>query len=712
VNTIIGENGAGKSNLFRAIRLLLDDSMRRSSANLQEGDFTRGIGPWRGHWIIISLEFDEISDDESIQALFLHGTGMLEGDIMKRATYNLIVRPVKSIRHELSQIPIGDTAALEELRSRIRLEDYESIFTGKSTANFADADTYTELVGDFALVTFPSELDNPTIGIKIPPVLSMPREVSFTYIQALRDVVSDFHNNRRNPLYNLLKKRSEELDKSEFDPIVSQVLNLNESIESLSDVGAVRGDVARTVNQAVGDAYAPNALSIRSDVPDTAEVLFQSLKLFLSESEDNHEMPIHELSLGGANIIYLTLKLLEFEYQTRRESIANFLLIEEPEAHVHTHIQKSLFDHIKFKNTQVIYSTHSSHVSESSKVSAVNIIGLVDGDYRAFQPWNGLTDPQIVKVERYLDAIRSNLLFARSVLLVEGDAEEILVPLLVKKVLGLSLDELGVSIVNIRSTGFENVAQLFHPDRIQKRCSILTDLDAEFFSTAIAVDDSDAEKARKRKATSSATKGLERQIKLNSFTEGNPWLETFYARNTFEVDLIAEKNSHLFKQAIEDVYTDVHTITVAASDLGSSDIAVFGQRALSMANYAGKGWFAILLGNHLTYRTGIPDYVLDGLLFAHGEFETRVLRKILAHQVAEIEVELLDTRARFDQRPPDNAAEAAFLEAYLRSREQALPQLLQLLAEYQANTERFRDMKTHLLENFSDCSINSLLAKI
>jgi len=27
INTIIGENGSGKTNLFRAIRLLLDDNM-------------------------------------------------------------------------------------------------------------------------------------------------------------------------------------------------------------------------------------------------------------------------------------------------------------------------------------------------------------------------------------------------------------------------------------------------------------------------------------------------------------------------------------------------------------------------------------------------------------------------------------------------------------------------------------------------------------
>ncbi len=55
VNTIIGENGSGKTNLFRAMRLLLDDTLLRMAYRLDEKDFHRGIGDWRGHWIIISL---------------------------------------------------------------------------------------------------------------------------------------------------------------------------------------------------------------------------------------------------------------------------------------------------------------------------------------------------------------------------------------------------------------------------------------------------------------------------------------------------------------------------------------------------------------------------------------------------------------------------------------------------------------------------------
>lgn len=177
-------------------------------------------------------------------------------------------------------------------------------------------------------------------------------------------------------------------------------------------------------------------------------------------NRESHEGPIHELSLGGANLIFLTLKLLEFKYQKAKQSIANFLLIEEPEAHIHTHIQKTLFDKLKYDDTQIIYSTHSTHISEVSNVQNVNILGREGDRCEAYQPAIGLNPEEIGNIQRYLDAVRSNLLFAKSVLLVEGDAEEILVPILIKNVLGVSLDELGISLINIRSTGFQNVAVL------------------------------------------------------------------------------------------------------------------------------------------------------------------------------------------------------------------------------------------------------------
>lgn len=617
INTIIGENGSGKTNLFRAIRLILDDNLYRYAYRLDENDFNRNIGSWKGHWIIISLEFSELSDDESIQSLFIHGVGNIDGDKVEKATYNLFFRPRAGIRKKLSEIKEGDKEELKAILAKITIDDYETKFTGKSTVDFNNEDAYKELVGDFQKVKFNFEIDESKFGIDIPNQLSVSKEVSFTFIKALRDVVSDFHNNRTNPLLTLLRNQSGKINEEEFKPISKRVRKLNEKIEALSDVQKIRTDIKGTIKEAVGETYSPSSLSIKSSLSDDAEKLLQSLRLFIGEPNESHEGGIHELSLGGANLIYLTLKLLEYKYQINKDTFANFLLIEEPEAHIHTHIQKTLFDNLDFGETQIIYSTHSTHISEVSKISSMNILAKKQNHAEVYQPAKNLDPKDITKLERYLDAVRSNLLFAKGVMLVEGDAEEILIPIMVKKVLGVSLDELGISLINIRSTGFKNVAQIFHEDRIKRRCSIITDLDK-----AIEEKDKGAEK-----------KGTERKKKLDIFSKDNEWIKIYCAEYTFEVDFVAERNEHEVKQLISEIYTDTKTINKAKNDIDSEEAIDYGKRVLTMANNVGKGWFAIMLGKHISFQTFIPEYILDALIFTKLDFNVETLSNITEYRV-------------------------------------------------------------------------------
>lgn len=637
VNTIIGENASGKSNIFRAIRLLLDENMIRSAYRLDENDFHRGLKRWQGHWIIISLEFENISPDESIQALFLHGTGNIGNNIVGKATYNLIFRPKKEIRLRLSQLAQGDHTSLNLILETITTEDYETIFTGRSSADFTSQAFYNEVVGDFENVIFNKEIENPAIGAKVPTILSITKEISFTFVQALRDVVAEFHNNRTNPLLSLLKSKSGDIKPELFKPITDQVKALNRSIEDLPDVQTIRTDIKTTIKAAAGEAYSPSSLSIKSDLSDEADRLFQSLKLFVGESGEEYEGSIHELSLGGANLIFLTLKLLEFQYQKAKQSFANFLLIEEPEAHIHTHIQKTLFDKLNYENTQIIYSTHSTQISEVSNVENMNILGRDGGQCHAFQPVIGLEPEQTRNVQRYLDAVRSNLLFAKSVILVEGDAEEILIPIMIKKVLGISLDELGVSLINIRSTGFKNVAVLFHNDRIKKRCSIITDLDQSIIDTKEAAEDDEIIRKFKTKCKASEKSGAERKVDLENFASENQCIKLFFAPNTFEVNFISSGNSKKVIGILDKVYKDAGTIADSKLELEAPDISVYGKRILTIANHVGKGWFAILLGGAIDHQTVIPSYILKAIAFAHPTISNEVWFNVLNYRMHQIE---------------------------------------------------------------------------
>jgi len=420
INTIIGENGSGKTNLFRAIRLILDDNLYRYAYRLVETDFNRRLGEWKGHWIIISVEFAELSDDEAIQALFVHGVGNIEEETVDKATYNLYFRPKAEIRKRLSELQEKDKVGLSRIFADLTIDNYEAVFTGKSTADFGDDAIYRELAGDFENVKFSFDIDESKFGVKIPNQLSVSKEISFTFIQALRDVVSDFHNNRTNPLLSLLKTQSDRINEDDFKPISDKVEDLNESIESLDDVRQIRTDIQSTIKEAVGETYSPSSLSIKSNLPNEADKLLQSLRLFIGEPQEDYEGGVHELSLGGANLVYLTLKLLEYKYRRNRDVFANFLLIEEPEAHIHTHIQKTLFNNLYFDETQIIYSTHSTHISEVSRISRMNILSKKDNYAEVFQPSTRLSRRKVTRVERYLDAIRSNLLFAKGVMLVEG----------------------------------------------------------------------------------------------------------------------------------------------------------------------------------------------------------------------------------------------------------------------------------------------------
>jgi len=635
INTIIGENGSGKTNLFRAIRLLLDDNLLRMAYKLNKDDFNRHLGPWQGHWIIISIEFSDLSSDEEIQALFVHGTGDVTEEPLTKATYTLLFRPKPDIRIRLSELSEGDTAGLEAILDELSIDDYETKFTGKSTVDFNDENVYKDIVGDFENVKFRYLDDASKIGILIPHQLSISREVSFTFIKALRDVVSDFHNNRTNPLLTLLKAKSEDIDEDEYANISEQVSTLNESIEQLQDVLDITDNISQTIKETVGETYSPSSLSIKSSLSDEANKLLQSLKLFIGEPGEDYEGGIHELSLGGANLIYLTLKLLEFKYQKANETFANFLLIEEPEAHIHTHIQKTLFDKLDYGDTQIIYSTHSTQISEVSNLSNINVLSKKANYAVAYQPANGLDELRITKLERYLDAIRTNLLFAKGVILVEGDAEEILIPTLIKKVLGFSLDEIGVSIINIRSTGFTNIADIFHDDRIQRNCAILTDLDTSITEVAIQDEDSEEVKKYKTKCYNSQRKGLERQASITDYINDNNWLEAFYAHHTFEVDFLMANNAQIVVDIVDQAYTDPDTIALAETELVSNDVAIAGKRILTMAKQEGKGWFAILLGSNINFNTAIPTYILQAVRFATPNINREVITEIFNHRIKE-----------------------------------------------------------------------------
>lgn len=170
--------------------------------------------------------------------------------------------------------------------------------------------------------------------------------------------------------------------------------------------------------------------------------------------------------LGSNNLLYMACELLLLG---REPEGLPLLLIEEPEAHLHPQRQLRLMEFLtqaatgKVKDTirpvQVILSTHSPNLA--SKIPLQHLL-LLEGS-RAFSlasEHTMLEDSDYRFLERFLDVTKANLFFAHGVIIVEGDAEALLLPVLAK-LLGTDLTEHGVSIVNVGGRGLRRFSCIF-----------------------------------------------------------------------------------------------------------------------------------------------------------------------------------------------------------------------------------------------------------
>jgi putative ATP-dependent endonuclease of OLD family len=129
---------------------------------------------------------------------------------------------------------------------------------------------------------------------------------------------------------------------------------------------------------------------------------------------------------------------------------------------------------------QVILTTHSPNLS--SKIALDNLV-LMHGRkaYSLGKQHTKLDEGDYRFLARFLDVTKANLFFARGLLVVEGDAEAILLPALAK-LLGRDLTRHGVSVVNVGGVGlgrYARILQRAHPEHGTLRVPVacISDMD-------------------------------------------------------------------------------------------------------------------------------------------------------------------------------------------------------------------------------------------
>ncbi|MBZ6090723.1 AAA family ATPase [Streptomyces olivaceus] len=342
----------------------------------------------------------------------------------------------------------------------------------------------------------------------------------------------------------------------------------------------------------VGSSHALEAeLGVASTDPQR---LIRTLRVFV---DGDSRRPLSSASLGTLNILYFALMELGIQQKLLKE-IAHFILtIDEPEAHLHPHLQRLIFKRLieSADDTQTVFvTTQSPHIASSVGPRNLILLRNEGGATRALAASEAnLTQAEWDDISRYLDVTRSEIVFARRVLLVEGYAEQAIIPHLAQ-LHGFDLDKSGVSVCAIHGTHF--LAYLKFCRALGIPCAVITDGD-------IHVD---------KKGEQKQAGALRAQRFLTALGEKGKPADSgiFVGGTTFEYDLLQASNRNLAESvaALKELATTPKAIRDI--ELWGEDDPGYDQCMSMIKRVGGKGRYANAL---VSRQMDLPDYLRSAL---------------------------------------------------------------------------------------------------